>query len=374
MTGGGGRSPEDVRGTLDWRPDVLPGFSAATLALGEDDEGPITATLVRRDAPPGAPAVPPRAARPAVLYVHGFNDYFFQTHVAERLAAAGYAFYALDLRRCGRSLREGQTPHWVVELTEYADDLTAAAHVLRGELGHDRLVVMAHSTGGLVASLWAHALRRAGVVDALVLNSPWFDLNAGWFHRVVSTRVLDVAPVDPRQVVVDGPSAYSWHLHAAHGGRWTYDLALKPPGGFPVRASWLRTIRRGQARLARGLRLAAPVLVCAATSSGPNTLDNPLLDAQDTVLDVEQIAERAPRVGEDVTVLRVPGGVHDLALSAPVPRAVYLGGVVAWLTAVLDADPAALASEAERSTGQAARIAALLSEPDPDAALRGRSS
>ncbi|MDO8120446.1 alpha/beta hydrolase [Isoptericola sp. b490] len=329
--------------TLVWRDDAVAGWQQAALKLGSDEEGPLVATLVRGP----APADHPVAAAPAVLYVHGFNDYVFQTHLAEDLGAGGYRFYGLDLRRCGRSWREGQTPHWCTDLTEYSEELTLAARAIRGELGHDRLVVVGHSTGGLVASLWAHSLRHAGVVDALVLNSPWFDLNAGWFHRVVSTRLLEVAPVDPRQVVADGPSAYSWHLHVDHGGRWDYDLSLKPPGGFPVRAGWLRAVRRGQARLARGLRITAPVLVCTAAASGPNSPDNPLLDSQDTVLDVEQIVERAPALGDEVTVVRVPGGVHDLTLSAARPRAIYHETVRAWLTAVLDvADDATVAADA----------------------------
>ncbi|HEY8717190.1 alpha/beta hydrolase, partial [Pengzhenrongella sp.] len=271
---------------------------------------------------------------PAVLYVHGFNDYFFQTHLAEQWLAHGYDFYALDLRKCGRSLRAWQTPHYCTDLTEYSAELTRAAHLIRGELGHRRLVVMGHSTGGLMASLWAHSQRRASVVDALVLNSPWFDLNAGWFHRVVTTRLLDaVGPLDPKRIVVTGLSAYSHHLHVSNGGRWDYDLALKPPEGFPVRAGWLRAIRRGQARLATGLDIAAPILVCMAEESGPNTLANRDLDRQDTILDVRQIAARAPRLGRDVTLVRIPDGIHDLALSAPTPREAYFKAVFTWLSA-----------------------------------------
>lgn len=364
---------------LDWRPDPVPGWQQATLELGADDEGPLVATLVRIDpavaSRPGSGRAPHLARRPAVLYVHGFNDYVFQSHVADELAAHGYTFYGLDLRRCGRSWREGQTPHWCRELAEYAQELTLAARLIRGTLDHDALVVMAHSTGGLVASLWAHSLRNAPVIDALVLNSPWFDLNAGWFQRVVSTRILDVAPLDPRQVVADEPSAYSWHLHVDHGGRWRYDLALKPPAGFPVRAGWLRAVRRGQARLARGLEVAAPMLVCTSASSGPNSLANPLLDAQDTVLDVDQIAERAPRVGPEVTLVRVPGGVHDLALSAPRPRAIYLQTVVAWLGAVLDiADDDTVAADRADLAARAVPAPESLTRTAVDARPQDRSS
>ncbi|MEV7972816.1 alpha/beta hydrolase [Cellulomonas sp. NPDC089187] len=314
--------------SLDWRPDPLgPGWEQATVPVSVHDPE-LVATLVRRGAQHG---------EAAMLHVHGFNDYFFQTHLAEAAAAQGLAFYALDLRRCGRSWRPGQVPHWVDDLAEYRVDLALAARWLRG-LGHERLVLHAHSTGGLTAALWAHSPAGREAVDALVLNSPWFDLNARWFDRVVSTWVLDtLGPLDPQRVITDGPSAYSYHLHREHGGRWDYDLRLKPPGGFAVRAGWLRAVRRGQARLARGLRIEAPVLVATAAESGPNALDNPLLDAQDTVLDVRQIWARAPQLGPDVTELRVPGGIHDLTLSADGPRELYLSRMFDWVWQSLDA-------------------------------------
>jgi len=93
-------------------------------------------------------------------------------------------------------------------------------------------------------------------------------------------------------------------------------------------------VRRGQARLARGLRIDVPVLVCTAAESGPNSRTNPLLDAQDTVLDVQQIWARAPRLGDDVTLVTIPGGIHDLALSADGPRAEYLRTVTEFLVRV----------------------------------------
>ena len=37
----------------------------------------------------------------------------------------------------------------------------------------------------------------------------------------------------------------------------------------------------------------------------------------DSVLDVEQTAARAVRLGPHVTVVRIPDGLHDLTLSAP---------------------------------------------------------
>jgi alpha-beta hydrolase superfamily lysophospholipase len=319
-----------------WEPDPLGvDWEHTTLSLDADAEGPVVATLVRRR--PGAQhrgGVPSQRAssRPAVLYLHGFNDYFFQTHLADRCEEHGFDLYALDLRKCGRSLRPWQTPHYCTDLREYLPELDAAVRLVRDELAHDRLVLMGHSTGGLLASLYAHSVRRTGLVDALVLNSPWFDLNAPWFHRVVSTRLVDTfGPLAPQRVLAQGGSPYSRRLHVSHGGQWVYDLDLKAATGIGARAGWLRAIRRGHARLARGLEISAPVLVCTAAASGPNRDDNPDLDRQDTVLDVDHIAARAPRLGPDVTLVRIEEGIHDLSLSAEPARTVFFDTVFGWL-------------------------------------------
>ncbi len=64
-----------------WRPDMLAGFEATDLllptarpAVGEPADTELLATLVSR--------VPVGTSRSAVLYVHGWNDYFFQAHLA----------------------------------------------------------------------------------------------------------------------------------------------------------------------------------------------------------------------------------------------------------------------------------------------------
>lgn len=321
-----------------WTQDVLgPGWEQRTTPIDVPGAPGAVWTLVRRREADSTAAAGRRSdARrgTAVLYVHGYNDYFFQTHLADAFEDRGYRFHAVDLHGCGRSQRPGMLPHYCTDLRDYADELGTAARTLRAE--HDRLVVVGHSTGGLVASLWAHLVRdrpgRPSPVDALVLNSPWFELNVSRTRRALSTAVLGVVGVlDPLRVVEDEPSAYTRHLHVANGGRWEFDRRLKRPEGLPARAGWLRAVRRGQARLAHGLAITAPVLVCTSTSSGPNRLDNPELDAQDTILDVQHIAARAPRLGPDVTVVTVPGGIHDLSLSAPGPRSTYLRTVLDWL-------------------------------------------
>lgn len=310
----------------DEQPDVLGGaWVARTLELPPDDESaregvdPV-ATLVHR---------PPRHRR-AVLYLHGFVDYFFHPHVADALDAAGWDLYGLDLHDYGRSIREGRRPNHTRELAGYAHEIDAAVALLRAD--HDRVALLGHSTGGLVAALWADA--RPGRVDAVVLNSPWLELRKPWFDRVVLTRILRVlGRVTPELVVGHIQPHYGRALHAGSGGEWTYELAWKPHEGFPVRASFIRTIRAGHARVAHGLDIREPVLVLTSDATGPDDRLHDGLLTTDSVLDVAQIAARAPGLGRAVRLVTIPGGAHDLALSPAHAREEYLGTVVEFLDA-----------------------------------------
>nr|WP_171784582.1 alpha/beta hydrolase [Isoptericola halotolerans] len=310
---------------LVWEPDpLLDGFQSAPL-------GP--ATLVRRTGRPDAP-------RGAVLHVHGYNDYFFQDHLAHALTDAGYCFYAVDLRRAGRSLlrppvdvaaEAGLPPHFTTSLREFGADLDAALSSVRALEPGSPLAVHAHSTGGLTTVVWAHAHGATGP-DALVLDSPFLDLAGSWLSRQVNTSLLGVlGRVRPLAVVSTHPSVYATYQHVDNGGRWSFDTRLKKPDGQPARAAWLLAVRRAQLRLARGLDVPVPVLAARAGASGPDSPDNPLLDAQDTVLDTRQLARLFPRLGTDVTELVVDGAVHDLSLSADAPRQEYLDAVVRFL-------------------------------------------
>lgn len=309
---------------MDSSEDILGAeYSARTLALQPDAEGEVVATLVSRKAP--------AANGRAVLYVHGFVDYFFQGHLADEWINAGYDFYALDLRKYGRSLRPHQTPNYIESLESYDEELDEAARIIKEEDGHGVLVVLGHSTGGLVTSLWAHRRRFDGIVDALVLNSPWFDLNKPFFQRTVGTAVVErLANYQPRRQVGVLGEHYGRSLHATTGGAWDFNLTWKPLEGFPVLAGWLRAIRRGHAQLAKGLDIRCPVLVCASTASAAATAPVETINSADIVLDVRHIADRSTRLGRLVTLARIDGGIHDLALSAEPARSRFFEEVFRW--------------------------------------------
>jgi alpha-beta hydrolase superfamily lysophospholipase len=315
---------------MDVSTDVLgPGYEAIELPLGTDEEGEVVATLVRRRATD--------PSRRAVLYVHGFVDYFFQKHLADFYVERGFDFYALDLRKYGRSLRPHQTPNFVRSLSEYFTEIDEAVRIAREEDGHDVLLVNGHSTGGLVAALWADRVRGKGVLDGLFLNSPFLDINEPLPMRKLGAGLARALGrrFPSAKLPAGVADAYVRSIHRDHDGEWEFDLEWKPLVGFPVRAAWLAAVRRGQLRLHAGLGIDVPVLVMTSTRSvrrKPGVAD---LSGADVILDVEQMARWAPRLGRHVTLVRIEGGMHDLVLSAKPVRDQVFGELSRWIAGFL---------------------------------------
>jgi len=312
-----------------WVRDILgAGFEQLTLPLGDDAEGPVVATLVRHLPHPIAASVK-ALGDVDVLYVHGWSDYFFQTELARFWTGLGARFYALDLRKYGRSLRAGQTPGYTASLDEYDADIAAARRAMGG--GSRRLVLLGHSTGGLILTLWA--ARHHTEVAALVLNSPWLELQAGAIGRQALAPLVQVrARFDPLGVhpVVD--LGFYTRAQRDLGSLPEAPDGWRPERGFPTHPGWFAAILAGHARIAAGVDVGCPALVLLSTESTSPVTWSAAMTATDSVLVVDDIARAATRIGRNVTIGRIGGAVHDVFLSAPRPRAAAYGMLRGWLT------------------------------------------
>ncbi|OBG62469.1 alpha/beta hydrolase [Mycobacterium sp. E3339] len=326
-----------------WVPDVLPGYWQRTIPLGPDPvgEGEIVATLIRRGEPTG-----PHGTGHAVLAVHGYTDYFFHTALADHFADRGFAFYALDLQKCGRSRRDGQTPHFITNLDDYDAELGQALAIIRELERPAKVLVYGHSAGGLIVSLWLDRLRRRDAaahagVGGLVLNSPFLDLHgpAVLRHSVTSALIAGLSRVRSKSVVrspTDG--GYGTTLHRDYHGEFDYNLQWKPLGGFPITLGWLHAIRRGQVRLHRGLDVGVPNLILRSDHTVRETSDAASMQSGDAVLDVSQIARWAGCIGNRSTMVPIGDAKHDVFLSLPGPREAAYRQLDRWLDDYLNAD------------------------------------
>ncbi|MDQ6753151.1 MAG: alpha/beta hydrolase [Actinomycetota bacterium] len=349
-----------------WTSDFLgPDYQCLRLELGVDEEGPVVATLVRHfRAPPAAadpvphwwqrlpsnvPAPPhpggshgpadwpsSNTPAPAVLYLHGWADYFFQAEMAEFFTSRGFAFYALDLHKYGRSLFPGQSEGFTTDLEVYDADIEAALAAIRADLGQrrpQRIHLMAHSLGGLIGALWAD--RHPGRLASLMLNGPWLELQGSRFVRQIATHLVDpFAKSDPKRIFrFPEMSAYWQSVSSTAHGDWTLDPRWRPEASFPLRAGWIRAVLNGHAQVGRGLTIDAPVLMLLSRRTIIQSDWSPEMMEVDAVIDVDEMARLGLKIGRRVMVNRYPGALHDVMLSAPPVRQLIYADLSDWMRA-----------------------------------------
>lgn len=305
--------------------DVLGGrFEMRTLDMPDDYDGKVITTLIRREAN--------KPSDKAILYIHGYNDYFFQSSLAKTFNDSCFNFYAVDLRKYGRSLLASQTPFQVHDLKEYFADIDTALHIMKEE-GNKEIILMGHSTGGLISALYCEEYRNDLPVKGLILNSPFLDMNLNKFQEKILIPIVSFTGIFTKNMKIkQGKStAYGESLLADKHGEWIYDTNKKFLQSRPLTTGWIRAIHRGQKKIHRGLDIPCPILVLFSDHSVYGDKWTPEHQNGDVVLDVKDIKKYGINLGKSVTEVAIKDGMHDLILSKKSAREATYNAIFQWL-------------------------------------------
>ncbi|WP_455497163.1 alpha/beta hydrolase [Coprobacter sp.] len=314
-----------IKSHSQYRPDILgKNFVQQTIQMPDDYEGKVITTIIRKNAE--------KPTEKAILYVHGFNDYFFQTSLAEHFNHAGFNFYAVDLRKYGRSILTNQYPFQVHNLKEYFADIDTTLQIIRQE-GNQEILLMGHSTGGLITSLFCQKYRNNLPVQGLILNSPFLDMNQSWFKEKILIPIVSFfATFSKKTKIKQGIStAYGESLLKQYHGEWDYDTTKKFMQSPALTTGWIHAIHRGQKKIHRGLNIPCPILVLYSSQSIYGDNWTPEHQNGDGVLDVKDIAKYGKRLGPKVTEVEIKEGMHDLILSKKEARNATYKAIFDWI-------------------------------------------
>ncbi|HLV42360.1 MAG TPA: alpha/beta hydrolase [Brumimicrobium sp.] len=303
--------------------DINKSFSSQTIRLKPDYEGEVVATLIASKANFGN--------RKSVLYLHGYIDYFFHGHLSEKFNAHCFDFYALDLRKYGRSLLAHQHPNYCRNIEEYYEEISIAIRQIH-ENGNGEVFLLAHSTGGLTAGNYMNNGQERGLVKGVIMNSPFLDFNQSNFLKTLAYLIAKPIAAGFPFAKINGalPPTYAESIHKDFHGEWDFNLAWKPIKGFPTYFSWILAIRNAQNKLKKS-NITTPVLVMHSSSSSKLSRYSEKANCQDIVLNVEDIKSRGAKLGQKVTVLEIKNGIHDLFLSPKEVREKAFNEMFSWL-------------------------------------------
>ena len=297
---------------LSWHEDILPGYEARYVNLGESFDGPCRCTVVRK--------LSKNPTGKAVLYVHGFNDYFFQKDMGERYVDSGYNFYAVDLRRYGRSMLPWQYPFDVRNFDEYLQDIDSALSIAQKD-GNTDITLIGHSTGGLTVTYYASKRGARSIPRRVIGDSPFLAWNFNSLYRNVLIPVVGfwgrMSPAtDIKQSHCD---AYSESLLKKYHGEWEYDTCWKMIFSPPVKAGWVNAVSNAQKSIMKhGKNISVPTLVMHSSRRYKACTWDSTCNTADVVLDpfmLQQKGEKLRKINKKVYTCAVDSGMHDLILS-----------------------------------------------------------
>ena len=308
-----------------YQADILgEGYEQATLNFPDDYEGKVTATLIRKKAS--------QITNKAVLYIHGFIDYFFQTEMVEQFNQHGFDFYALDLRKYGRSILPHQKYYNIREIAEYDAEITQALEIIGAE-HHENVLLCGHSTGGLTTTLYVAHHPNHPLIKALWVNSPFYDFNMNPIKRAVGVPSLSrLAQKFPNlQFPSELNKWYAASLHKDLKGEWDFNLDWKKSSYPKVRISFIRAIYEAQKEIHQDVRVDVPVLVMHSHQTKNPRKWSKDAQSSDVILDVKDIQKYAKKIQGDVTIREIPNGLHDLVLSEKIVRDSVYQQLFSWL-------------------------------------------
>jgi alpha-beta hydrolase superfamily lysophospholipase len=304
------------------------GFESLSISQPDDYEGKVICTLVRKPAP--------ERSIKAVLHVHGFNDYFFNAELAGKFNGQGFNFYALELRKSGRSWLPHQKFNNVRDLGEYYQDIDEALNIIRAE-GNEKILLSGHSMGGLIMLLYAAKNQDKDWFDAVFLNSPFFEQNKDVITKKLVIPV--VANLGKRWPDIDVPGRFSKFygpsLHKNDHGEWNYDLNLKPHIMPLANMGWVRAIHEGQKKVWKGIELKKPLLIMHPAKSISGSKWNEKFKHADLVVNVKDIIRQSTKIKADLKIISLEGAVHDVMLSSRPVREIAYKELFIWLNGAM---------------------------------------
>jgi len=297
-------------------------YTSQKIKLNPDYEGEVNAVLTSSNFNTGN--------RRSVLYLHGYIDYFFHPHLGEKFNQNNFDFYALDLRKYGRSLMQHQHPNYCKDIEEYFEEISIAIRKIKSV--SKSIFLLAHSTGGLTASCYMNFGKDRDLIEGLILNSPFLDFNQSKFEKSIGLFVAKIIGKVSSYAKLDGALSpiYAQSLHKDYYGEWEFNLDWKPIKGFPTYFKWVVAISRAQKKLEKS-NIKIPTLIMHSSGSLKTLKYSKEAMSNDLVLNIEDIKRVGEKLGDSVTLMKIDNSQHDIFLSPKAVREVGFDKMFAWL-------------------------------------------
>ncbi len=273
-------------------------------------------------------------SKKAVLYIHGFNDYFFNKEFASNFLAQGYSFFAIDLHNYGKNMTQDTKRYYFKDVKEFYPEINQAINIMKNEYKIEDITLYGISQGGLIAALFENDNKK---VNRLILDSPFFDFHFNWFLENLALPVVaKIGSVFPEFVLKsDEVNVFGKSIHKDFDGEWDIDMELKAiKTNAPIYLGWLNAVYMAQKRLQNGLDIKVPSLILYSNKSISESSNKKYHHNTDIVLDVKDMKKYSNMLSKNVSLItkqELKNGMHGILISPKPVRNKAYKNIFEWL-------------------------------------------
>ena len=252
--------------------------------------------------------------------------------MAKKFNNQGYNFYALDLRKYGRSYLSHQKLNNVRSLLEYNEEIDLALQIIKSE-NNNQVILKGHSTGGLIVTNYAGNHLNNNLFHGIICNSPFYEFNLNIIERKIGIPILSMlSTYFSNKLISSGFSKlYGYSLHEKKHGEWNYSLTWKPHEIPKVNLGFISAIYNAQKKIQNNLIIDVPLLVMYSNTSIYENHWSEKFKEGDAVLNVNHIRNYASKIKGNVTSFEIKNGMHDLILSKKTVRENVYKKMFEWI-------------------------------------------
>ena len=244
----------------------------------------------------------------ALIWIPGYNDYYYNFYVGEKFLNNGFDIYALKLRRYKQeNLKD---IFYCDDLNEYIEDINNIFPKIL-EKNYKKIVLYGHSMGGLVSSIYCKEGEYKDKISHLILNSPFFDFKLGFFEKIFLYYIVYyISYLFPKKLIRPLDFNKKNYLTLNIKKRFYLNDKYKLHILSPVYASWIKTIIDYQYKIQyQNLNLNIPILVLYCEKSSNFTNSN---QTGDDTLNINDIKKYSNNLGKNLKTYQFNNAIHDI--------------------------------------------------------------
>lgn len=261
----------------------------------------------------------------SIIWVHGFNDYFFHFHISNTLIEKGYNIFSINLR----NYRDKEKLFYIDDLNKYIEDIEYLIEYINKNFNSTEILLYGHSMGGLICTIFCKKSKYKNNIQGLILNSPFFSFNQNIIESFfINYLIFYLGYFIPKLQVKYFDSEYKNYNSFEILTRFFFEEKFKLTGHPAIYAGWIRTIIENQLIIQNNfLNISIPIIVFHSNK----TITENEQKKGDCVLNIEDIKKYSLNLGNNLTICEIKDGIHDIFCSEEKPLKNAIQKLTNWL-------------------------------------------